>query len=229
MIWGCVLQASNCAGINQEDLLPGASGTRDNLLEWFLERCLPTRHPSFTSATLSFKSWVTLKPKGLGDELNREVIRAQTKLPQNTCPLVERTRLFWAEPPTQWLLRSCWLPPYTTGFHSITVYGCAPPSNGTKHCDIHYSLENVQVLLRSSGKWLPLTLQTACSQQQALIVKKAIISTNSPDTIPCLWRVCPEHFWSTTMKRLSDEVRLENTGFSKVTFTCCRNSWAFEA
>lgn len=74
-------------------------------------------------------------------------------------------------------------PPYSTGFHSITVYGCAPPSNGTKHCDVHYSLENVQVLLRSSGKWLPLTLQTACSQQQALIVKKAIISMNSPDTI----------------------------------------------
>lgn len=179
---------------------------------------------------LSFKSRVTLKPKGLGDELNREVIRAQTKLPQNTCPLAECTWLFFcATPPTRWLLRSCWLPPYSTGFHSITVYGCAPPSSGTKHCDVHYSLENVQVLLRSSGKWLPLTLQTACSQQQALIVKKAIISTNSPDTIPRLWRVCPEHFWSTAMKRLSDEVRLENTGFSEVTFTCCRNCWAFEA
>lgn len=50
VIWGCVLRASNSAGINQEGLLPGASGPGDNLLEWFLERCLPTRHPSLTSA-----------------------------------------------------------------------------------------------------------------------------------------------------------------------------------
>lgn len=86
---------------------------------------------------------MTLKPKGLGDKLNTEVIRAQTKLPQNTCPLAECTRLFCAAPPTQWLLRSCWLPPYSTGFHSITVYGCAPPSSGTKLCDAHYSLEKL--------------------------------------------------------------------------------------
>lgn len=60
-------------------------------------------------------------------------------------------------------------------------------------------------------------------------LKKGIISMNFPDMIAHLGRACPGHFCSIARKALSDEGSLENTGFSEVTFTCCRNSWAFEA
>jgi hypothetical protein len=56
----------------------------------------------------------------------------------------------------------------------------------------------------------------ACSEQQALIPKKAIILTNSPDAIPRLRRACPEHFCSTAMEGLLDKVRLENIGLRGV-------------
>lgn len=47
---------------------------------------------------------------------------------------------------------------------------------------------NVQVpgSVKIFREMIALTQQTACSQQQGPIVKKAIISTNSPDTIPRL-------------------------------------------
>lgn len=75
---------------------------------------------------------------------------------------------------------------------------------------------HLQVQLRSSGKWLPRTPLTACSEQQALLPKNAIISRNSPDTIAHLWTPCPECFRSTAVQGLLDEVRLENIGLSKV-------------
>lgn len=132
-------------------------------------------------------------------------------------------------------LSGCWDPPGSLHTQQASIallyMGVFLPAMGQSPVMYTIPWKNVQVpgSIKIFREMIALILQTACSQQQGLIVKKAIISANSPDTIPRLRWACPEHFWSTAMKGLSDAVRLENTGFSEVTFTCCRNSWAFEA